>query len=238
MIDQKKIKKNSSHAGSTQKFIEIQDIIEDLVFFYGGYACIIIEVQATNFALLSDEEAEARIFSYAGLLNSLSFSIQILIRSKKIDIFSYVKLLDDEIQKRELAPQKLSENQHLMVLKHMRQYRMFVQDLVKVNTVLDKKFYIVIPYSYLEGGVSGATGMIAKKSTVLDKNFVSSAKASLHTKADSLLTQLTRINLRAKALGKEELIKLFYSIYNEEQGMAKDFANAVKAPIIRSEKYI
>ena len=71
---------------STQKFIEITNIADDIVISSGGNACLVIEVSATNFALLSPEEQDAKIYTYASLLNSLSFPIQIVIRSKKLDI--------------------------------------------------------------------------------------------------------------------------------------------------------
>src|SRR5438105_2044256 len=110
-------------SASTQKFIEIKDIIGNIIVLSGGNACLIIEVKATNFALLSAEEQDAKIFAYASLLNSLSFSIQIVIRSKRLDISSYLKLLEDE--KNSTANQALSRQIGL--------YKDFVSELVKVN---------------------------------------------------------------------------------------------------------
>ncbi len=178
---------------TTQKFIEIQDIAENIVLLSFGNACMVIEVQATNFSLLSKEEQDIRVFSYSALLNSLSFPIQIFIRSKKIDISSYIGLLNEEAKK--------SQNQ--LLKNHIVLYRDFVQELVKVNTVLDKKFYIAIPYSSLEGGF----GLKGSK-------FFVSAKEKLSSKAESLHAQLKRMNLASRTLGKEELIKLFHEIYN------------------------
>src|SRR6266550_3126397 len=71
---------------TTQKFTEIVDFIDNIVVLEGGAACMIIEITASNFALLSRREQDTRIFAYASLLNSLSFPIQILIRNKRIDI--------------------------------------------------------------------------------------------------------------------------------------------------------
>lgn len=188
---------------STQKFIEIVDIVDDIVIIAGGYACLVIEVKATNFALLSAEEQDAMIFSYASLLNSLSFSIQVLIRSKKLDISSYLNLLADE--------EKKTQNQALA--KQIGLYKNFVQELVKVNTILDKRFYIVIPYSSLEKGITGAkaaTGMTTPQS-----DFFIGAKTALHSKAESMHAQLGRLNLKAETLDKEQLTKLYYDIFND-----------------------
>src|SRR3989338_1244054 len=176
---------------TTQKFIEIEGIEEDIVILSGKNACFIIEVNATNFSLLSKEEQDTKVFSYASLLNSLSFPIQIFIRSKKLDISSYLKLLDSQAQ----------ETQNQLLSTQIKLYRDFVKELVKVNTVLDKKFYIVIPYSYLEKGVM-----------VSSDSFLNQAKTSLASKAESILSQVARLNLRAKILQKEELIKFFYEI--------------------------
>jgi hypothetical protein len=188
---------------STQKFIEIIDIVDDIVILNGGNACLIIEVNATNFALLSPEEQDAKIYAYASLLNSLSFPIQILIRSKRMDIANYLKLLDDE----------RSKTQNQALAKQIELYRQFVSELVKVNTVLDKKFYIVIPYSSLEKGALGAKQTMSNNTG--QSNFTIGARASLHSKAESINTQLRRLNLKARTLNGEQITKLFYDIFND-----------------------
>lgn len=212
---------------TTQRFVEIEDIIDSIVIFPSGNACLIIEVTATNFALLSKEEQDAKIFSYTSLLNSLSFSIQIFIRSKRIDISSYLKLLDQEA--------KNTQNQNLG--NRIRLYRDFVQELVQVNTVLDKKFYIVIPYSYLEAGAWGAKAAI-KKGLSQKQRLAEAAKAGLDLKAKSLHAQLERLGLLAKTLEKEELIRLFYEVYNEDSVETNQITDNVKALIIKSGNYI
>jgi hypothetical protein len=192
------------NAAPTQKFIEIVDIVDDIVILVGGNACIIIEVKATNFALLSAEEQDAKIYSYASLLNSLSFPIQIVIRSKRLDVSSYLKLLDEE----------KTGTQNATLSKQIGLYRDFVQELVKVNAILDKKFYLVIPYSSLEKGIGGAKETMG--SGPGQNNFIEGAKASLHSKAESIHSQLNRLTLKAETLSKEKLTKLFYDIFNDE----------------------
>lgn len=188
---------------STQKFIEIVDVVDDIVVLRGGNACLIIEVQATNFALLSAEEQDAKIYSYAALLNSLSFPIQIVIRSKRLNVASYLKLLEDE----RIASKNPALSEQIGL------YKDFVEELVKVNTILDKKFYITIPYSSLEKGLTGVKEQAGINSS--QSFFLVGAKASLHSKAESLHTQLGRLNLKAETLNKEQVIKLFYEIFND-----------------------
>lgn len=226
-------KKQGAHAGSTQKFSEIEDIFDDIVVYKGGYASLVIEVQASNFALLSESERDAKLSSYAALLNSLSFPVQILIRNKKIDISSYMRLIDQELTQSSSLHLTLSQQQRELLIRHMKMYRDFVQNLVKINTVLDKKFYMVISYSYLEGGVGNVATGLTRNVSISD-SFIQAAKAALHTKAESLHAQLQRLALRARTLERDELIKLFYSMYNETQTGINDVAHSVKTPIVSS----
>lgn len=192
-----------NNQASTQRFIEIVDIVDDIVIARGGFACVVIEVQASNFALLSAEEQDAKIYSYAALLNSLSFPIQIIVRSKRLNISSYLNLLEKE--KGSSVSPALAQQIGL--------YKDFVEELVKVNTILDKKFYIVIPYSSLEKGLVGAKEQVGVSSS--QSFFLMGAKASLHSKAESLHTQIRRLNLKAETLSKERLVKIFYEIFND-----------------------
>lgn len=199
---------------TTQKFIEILDIADNVVLLATGDACSIIEVKATNFALLSREEQNARVLSYSSLLNSLSFPIQILIRSKKIDISSYLRLLADEAEK----------NQNQLLKNQIRLYKDFVAELVKTNAVLDKKFYIVIPYSGLESGIG-----------INRNNFLLNAKAKLTTKAESLHAMLHRMNLSAKTLGKEDLVRVFHEIYNGDIEQIDKIAQNTRYPFVKTQ---
>lgn len=205
-------------AGSTQKFTGIQDIQEDIVILDNGYTCLVIEVQATNFDLLSQREQHAKITSYASLLNSLSFPIQIIIRNKRVDVSLYVKRLEAE-EKRV----SVSGTQGEKLAHYISRYRGFVEDLVKVNSVLDKKCYMVISFSSIE------------KNILHKDDFISSAKAALRTRADSLLTQLSRLNLHAKVLQKDVLIGLFYDIFNQGLGEIRETDDMQKPFVVRSK---
>ncbi len=207
---------------STQKFTELVDFVDNVVILQGGGACMVIEITASNFALLSQREQDTRIFSYAAFLNSLSFPIQILIRNKRMDISSYLKGLE-EIEKTITLPQ---------LKNHIKLYRAFVHEMVTVNVVLNKSFYVIIHYSSLETGVSGAA-QTAQKGISQIEIFAQAAKKSLQSKADSVLMQLQKFAMSAKILEKEDLIKLFYIIYNEEADLqVQQIANGTNAAII------
>ena len=197
---------------TTQKFTEIVDFIDNIVILEGGNACIVIEITASNFALLSQREQDTRIYSYASLLNSLSFPIQIIIRNKRMDITSYLKELE-EMEKTTKSPQ-------LKI--HIKLYRTFVHEMITVNVVLNKAFYIVIPYSALEGGVGASAQNTTQKKASQVELVAEKAKKSLQTKADSVLVQLQKFAMSARILEKEDLIKLFYDIYNEGANIQVD----------------
>lgn len=207
---------------TTQRFTEIHDIFENIVILTNGNACQIIEVTATNFALQSEEEQKTKIASYASLLNSLSFSIQIFITSKKLDISTYIKSLEDQVKKA-TNPQ---------IAQQINLYKNFVADLVKVNIVLDKKFYIVIPYSPLEKGVTGAKA--GALGIAADPQVINQAKIALKSKSETLLSEVLRLNLKARILSKDDLIKVFYEIYNGPVASDIKFSQ-YKTPIVESK---
>lgn len=212
--------KKAAQPTSTQAFTEIQDIRENIVLLRGGNACIIIRITSVNFALLSGQEQDAKVFAYAALLNSLSFPIQILVRSKPIQISPYLASIDLLMKK--------TPNPNLKI--YMGKYKDFVTSLIQTTAILDKQFYIVIPYSSLEGGAASAIS--AAKHPNVQEDFFQQAQTSLQTKADSLLSQIHRLSLRAKILEKEELVKLFYDIYN--QGASLTTTNAdIENPMIK-----
>lgn len=184
---------------STQQHIPVQEITDNLAILKDGSYVVILETSAVNFDLLSDNEQLAIISSFAGLLNSLSFSIQIVIRSKQLDISSYVKLLN----------QAQSQQANPLLKQMMARYRVFIETIIRENEVLDKQFYVVISVSSLELGVGTD-----------HKARLQKAKTILEPRTDHIIRQLGRIGLRASQLDNERLVKLFYDIYNEQYSEA------------------
>lgn len=199
-------KKDKIHS-TTQDFTEIVDIVDDVVIFKGKNACMVLEVGSVNFFLLSSDEQNARVYGYMSLINSLSFAIQILIISKRIDMGNYLKVLD----------QKIVTLQNIKLKDHLIMYRQFIEELVKNEGLLDKKIYIVIPYSYLESGVvSTSQPQKGAKPNPNAGTFVQYAKDALQSKSSVILAQVQRMGLSGRTLSHEELIKLFYEILNND----------------------
>jgi len=197
---------------STQELLPIADIVDGIVLYENGGAALIMESTSLNFGLLSEKEQRAVIASYAGLLNSLNFPVQIVVRSQKKDIGSYMDFLNEA--------EKRIKNQKLLML--MKDYKKFIQEAIKKKNVLSKKFYIVIPFTPYELGVAksvASTFRFTKKTVVLPypKSYVlRKAKISLLPKRDHIIRQARRLTIHLRQLTTEELIELFYNVYNPE----------------------
>jgi hypothetical protein len=190
---------------TTQNFLEIEDIKNDLILLADGSCSLVIETTAVNFSLLSEKEQDAMIFAYSGLLNSLSFPIQIYIRSKRKDISGYVQRLGEA---------EASQTDPTLAAR-IKSYRTFITNTVKERNVLDKKFYIIIPFSALELGVTNMSSLAGRKGLPYPKNYIlDRAKTTLNPKRDHLLRQLNRLGLKGMQLSTQRLIELIHDIYN------------------------
>lgn len=196
---------------STQEHLDIYTIKDHLVYLKDGSAALILQSTAINFNLLSEEEQDATIYAYASLLNSLSFPIQIVIRSQRKNISDYLDLLDNQIKS--VSSQKIRES----VIK----YRQFVKGLVKDNRVLEKRFYIVIPFSVTELGLTAKSFNPLAKSPQkppFDISYIGEkASLTLYPRRDHLIRQFGRVGLKLKQLTTPELIDLFHLIYNQNE---------------------
>ncbi|MCX7997252.1 MAG: hypothetical protein N2691_05905 [Patescibacteria group bacterium] len=194
-----KRKPTSPVKATTQQFIEIDEIKDDIILMRDRSAVVVIEVGAVNFWLLSQEEQTSIIYAYGGLLNSLSFPVEILILSKKMDISSYLEYLNG----------KIATSQSEVVKNRLSAYQNFIKNVVKKNTVLEKRFFFIIPFSPLELGAAGISASKMNKEYIISR-----AKTSLYPKRDHLQRLLAKIGLKATVLHRQELVELFYNLYN------------------------
>lgn len=187
---------------STQEFIEITAIQDEIVFLKDGSAVLIIQTTGVNFELLSADEKKAVIAAFSALLNSLNFPIQIIIRSQKKDIAPYITLLDARI----------TQEQNPRLKDQIEKYRDFIQSLAKKNSILEKNFYLVIPFY---------------KAPLGDKS-LEEIKKNLFPRRDHLLSQLSRLGLKGKALTREELLIIFHDIFNSEAPLPPQTASSTE----------
>jgi len=192
---------------SSQTHLPISDICDDIVLFKDGGAALIMESTSLNFSLLSEKEQEAVIAAYSALLNSLSFSIQIMVRSQKKDISNYMNYLDESAKK--------IVNPGLYRL--MQSYRKFILESVKKKNVLGKRFFVILPFSSLELGVAKSVLSITKGKGTLPypKSYViKKAKVILYPRRDHLIRQMGRLGIKLRQLLTDDLVSLYHDIYN------------------------
>lgn len=198
---------------TSQAHLPIADITDDIIVYKDGGAAIVLESTSLNFGLLSEKEQQAVIVAYAALLNSLSFTIQVVVRSQRKDISSYMKYLDEAAKK--IQNPKLAQI--------MQGYKSFVSQTIKKKNVLGKRFYIVIPFSSLELGITKSLLSATKKGPLPypESYVIKKAKVSLYPKRDHLIRQTGRLSIKLKQLSTAELVELFYNIYNPKMPAIK-----------------
>lgn len=184
---------------TTQEFIEIRQIQDDIVLLKDGSCCLIVETSAINFSLLSEEEQNSLVFAFGSLLNSLSFAIQIAVISTKMNISDYLDYLEKALQKQTQPAIK----------DWLLKYIEFIKSIVTQNSVLKKRFFLVIPFSALEMGLKSAAPGTYSVDYLLQR-----AKTALYPKRDHILRLLSRVGLRSQVLAKTELVNFFYNLYN------------------------
>jgi type IV secretory pathway VirB4 component len=204
--------KTTFPSDATQQFVEIDEIKEDVVILKGGGLRAILLVAGTNFELKSEEEQDIITGTYQSFLNSLDFSIQIIIHSRKVNIDAY---LEKMAKIREKESNELLRNQ-------TDEYIQFIKSFVKENEIMTKNFFVVIPYT--PGGVKKMQKGIKKLMPFLGKSKKQESKEEtmdhqvqqLRQRIEQVSVGLERIGLRSVQLNKEELLELYYNLYNPQ----------------------
>lgn len=199
---------------TTQKHLLIADIVDDIVLTKEGGATLVLRASALNFSLMSEKEQEAITYAYSAFINSLSFPIQIVVRSQKKDVTKYLNFLKEQEEKQ--------QNSQLREL--IAYYQKFVSQIVKKRNVLEKEFFIIIPFSPYELGVSarGALNILSVKTHSVPytkETVIKKAKTALYPRRDHLIRQSGRLGLKLEQLTTEELARLFFEIYQEREGV-------------------
>ncbi len=193
-----KRKQTAPVKSTTQDFIEVREIQDDVILLKDGSCAVVIETSAINFSLLAAEEQETLVYAFGSLLNSLSFSIQIAIYSDKMNISDYLIYLNN----------KLNKQNNPTIRTWLVKYIDFVKSIVTKNTILKKRFFIIIPFSKLELGAKAAV------SSYSADYLFQRAKTALYPKRDHVLRLLSRLGLKAMVMHKTELVNFFYNLYN------------------------
>ena len=192
--------------GSTQQFLEIDQIKQGVIVLRNRSLRGVIMVSSLNFALKSDDEQSAIVFQFQNFLNSLDFSLEIVVQSRRLNITGYLDKLKDleKKQKNELLKMQTAE------------YQKFVRDLIAGGAIMSKTFFVVVPFTLVEiPGIGGEKN----KGTVAgptEEQF-QRAKSQLWQRLEFVALGLRRCGLQCVPLNTSELIELFWSQYHPEE---------------------
>lgn len=212
--------RNKSKYSTIQRYLKFKEIKQDVIVMPNGSLRAILMVSSINFSLKSKDEQEAIISSYINFLNSLNFPIQILVQSRVLNLDSYLQKLK-EMQ--ELQPNDLLKMQ-------IKSYIDFLNELVSLGEIMDKKFFIIIPYGEevnLKSGFLKEIIGIFKPS-----NLISVKKEAFNKQREKLLERvnfvgsaLQEMGLTAVMLTTEAIIELLYKCYNPSLSQRQKFVS-------------
>jgi hypothetical protein len=228
--------KAQSNPNSTQNSLQIAEIRDGIVIMSDGSFRSVIMVKSINFDLMSPQEREAVEYSYQGFLNSLYFPVQIFTRSQKVDLRPYIEKLD-KIR---------SEHDNMLLALLMEDYIAFMSDLATQTNIMDKKFYVVIPYfPIIDAGkaveasknfVGNLFGVFSKKEqhVTINEAELEAAKTELRNRVQAALGGLLQCSIQGLPLDTQELIELYYDAYNPDTATRQQLKNFgdLTAPII------
>ena len=207
---------------STQSTLLISELRDGLVIMKDGGFRAVIACQSINFDLMSSSEREGVEYSYQNFLNSLNFTTQILIRSQRIDIAPYIERLSNI--------RKNNENMLLGVL--MDDYINFIDILSQEANIMDKSFFIVIPYypdANAEKALQQVKGLFGNKKktpevTKIDRATYDKAITEINNRVETVVSGLFQIGIHSVRLNTKELAALYYNFNNPD--------TAVREPLV------
>ncbi|MEK7176987.1 MAG: hypothetical protein AAB719_01695 [Patescibacteria group bacterium] len=201
---------------ATQEFVPIKEVRDGTVILKDGGMRSILLCSSLNFSLKSEDEKQAILFQFQDFLNSLDFSIEIVVQSRKLDIRPYIALLEG---------QEKNQTNNLMKIQ-VREYIEFIKNFTENTNIMTKHFFIVVPYSpailstsQSSGGI--ASGITSRLGLGTDNDKSSKTEASFDEDRSQLEERLSvveqgliRTGIRVVRLGTEEVIELFYKAFN------------------------
>lgn len=201
-----------AQGASSQQFLALDTIREDVIVLReGGGFRVILMCSSLNFALKSTDEQDAIIFQFQNFLNSLDFPIQFVVHSRRLNIEPYI----EEIKEK----QGTEENELLKI--QTTEYVEFIKTFVGMTNIMSKTFYVIVPFTPVMmgetkfvGGVLSTFGFGKRKQTNGPRDAFEEHKTQLWQRVDTVTAGLQRFGVRSAPLNTEELIELFYGLYN------------------------
>jgi hypothetical protein len=225
-----------SNPNSTQNALQIAEIRDGLVIMNDGSFRSVLMVKSINFDLMAPEERESVEYAYQGFLNSLYFPIQIFLKSQKVDIRPYLDRLNKIRQ----------EHDNMLLALLMEDYLGFVDNLALQTNIMDKHFYVIIPYfpvidvqkalTQSKNFFSGLKGMFNTKEAhvVINEKDLVAAKDELRNRVQAVLAGLQQCGIQGLPLDTQELIELYYDTYNPDTATRQQLKNFddINVPVV------
>jgi hypothetical protein len=217
----------ATNPNSTQNTLLIGEIRDGIVIMNDGSFRSVVMVKSVNFDLMSPQEQEAVEYSYQGFLNSLYFPVQIFIRSQKVDLQPYIEKLD-KIR---------TEHDNMLLAMLMDDYINYIDQLSQQTNIMDKKFYVVIPYfptvdvqkalTQSKTFFAGVGALFNKKEQhiTINEAELEKAKTELRNRVQATLQGLLQCGVQGLPLDTQELIELYYDTYNPDTATRQQLKN-------------
>lgn len=193
-----------AQAKATQAFVPVKEVRNGVIVLKdGGYRGILM-CSSINFALKSEDEQKAIIGGFQNFLNTLDFSVEIVVHSRKMDIRPYLAMLEGRMD---------TQSNELMRLQ-LREYIQFVRGFMDSTNIMTKLFYIVVPYAPAPGKVVTSAMSVLNKTEGASGDSFEDDRVQLEQRMALAAGGLTSSGLRAVPLGTEEIIELLYRSFN------------------------
>ena len=216
-----------ANPNSTQNTLQIAEIRDGIVIMNDGSFRSVVMVKSINFDLMSPQEQEAVEYAFQGFLNSLYFPVQIFIRSQKVDLQPYIEKLD----------RIRTEHDNMLLALLMDDYIGYIDQLAQQTNIMDKKFYVVIPFfpvidtqkalTQSKNFFTGLSQLFNKTENhvVINEAELEKAKTELRNRVQAVLAGLLQCNIQGLPLDTQELIELYYDSYNPDTATRQQLKN-------------
>ena len=194
-------------SSATQQFVPIKEIRNGIIILKDGSYRGILICSSINFGLKSADEQHAITLGFQNFLNTLDFSIQIVVNSRRMDLRPYLSLLEEK------APEQKTELMRIQ----LREYIEFIRSFTDQTNIMTKSFYVVVSYSP-RVSAAGAVGFLRRESAAAKTSAAETSfeeeRAQLEQRLSLVAGGLANTGVRAAALGTEEVIELLYRSFN------------------------
>ena len=200
------------HAKATQEFVPIKQVRDGVIELKDGGLRAIILANSVNLSLKSEEEQKATIIQFQNFLNTLDFSVQISIQSRKLDIRPYLLLLDNRMK---------VQNEPLLKLQ-TKEYIDFIKNFTETVSIMTKSFFVVVPYTHTALNQNSGSGIFKKffggqnkeEKRVAKQEDFEEKRSQLEERVNVIQQGLGRCGIKSAQLGTEEIVEVFYKVFN------------------------